>query len=97
MRFIARGRYGGVRKIRLAIRRELSLFADEVAIDLAYFPVVRDWSQADRRMLAELIVERMVTLAGSLLDASPEEARSLADRTEQQMRLVFLAAPHWRS
>ena len=41
MRFIARERYGGVRRIRRAIRRELQLFADELALDLAVFPVDR--------------------------------------------------------
>ena len=33
-RFIARERYGGVRRLRRAINRELQLFADELAIDL---------------------------------------------------------------
>ena len=34
MRFIARERYGGVRAHPRAIRRELQLFADELALDL---------------------------------------------------------------
>src|SRR5689334_6459196 len=38
MRFIARERHGGVRRLRRAIKRELELFGDELAIDLAAFP-----------------------------------------------------------
>lgn len=97
MRFISRERYGGVRRIRRAIRRELQLFADELALDLAMFPVIGGWSPKDRRMFAGLIAETMIHMVGELLEADPVEALELQARTIDQLRLVTLAAPRWRS
>ncbi len=97
MRFIARERHGGVRRLRRQIRRELELFGDELAIDLAQFPVVNEWSVDDRRMFSALIVETMVAMAGELIDASPGEEAEITHRTEQQMRLIFVGVPGWRS
>ena len=71
MRFIARERHGGVRRIRRAIARELELVATELAVDLAVFPIVHGWETDDRRMLAELIVEVMVATCAELVDADP--------------------------
>jgi AcrR family transcriptional regulator len=97
MRFIARERYGGVRRIRRAIRRELQLFADELALDLAMFPVIGDWSPSDRRMFSGLIADTMVHMVAELLEADPAEALELEQRTIDQLRLVSLAVPAWRS
>jgi hypothetical protein len=97
MRFIARERYGGVRRIRRAIRRELQLFADELALDLAAFPVIDTWPPEDRRMIAGLIAETMIHMVAELLEADGDEARQLQERTVDQLRLVSLAAPTWRT
>lgn len=96
MRFIARERHGGVRRLRRAINRELQLFADELSIDLAAFPVIGEWPLDDRRMFAGLIVETMVTISAELLDANPGEEQAIADRAVRQLRLISLGAPHWR-
>lgn len=96
MRFIARERNGGVSRLRRAITRELQLFTDELALDLASFPVVSAWPAEDRGMLADLIVETMVSLIAEILDARPEQFEELAARTEQQLRLITLGVPHWR-
>lgn len=97
MRFIARERHGGVRRLRRAIHRELDLFADELALDLAAFPVVDVWTADDRRLLAGLIVEAMVATAAELLDASPAEEEAIARRAERQLRLIVTGVPQWRS
>lgn len=97
MRFIARERYGGVRRIRRGIRRELQLFADELALDLAVFPVVGDWTAEDRRMFAGLIAETMVHMVAELLEADSAERELLLQRTVDQLRLISLAVPTWRS
>ena len=97
MRFISRERYGGVRRIRRAIRRELQLFADELALDLAMFPVIDRWAPKDRRMFAGLITETMIHMVGELLEADAVEALELQQRTIDQLRLITLAAPSWRS
>jgi AcrR family transcriptional regulator len=95
-RFIARERYGGVKRIRKAIRRELQLFADELAVDLAQFPFVREWSVEDRRMLASAIAEMMIHMVAELLDADAAEADAIIRRTRDQLILVNLGVPMWR-
>lgn len=94
-RFIARERYGGVKRIRKAIRRQLQLFADELSVDLAVFPFVKDWSVDDRRMLASLIAETMVHMAAELLEADPSERDEIVERARQQLVLVNLGVPMW--
>lgn len=94
-RFIARERYGGVKRIRKAIRRQLQLFADELSIDLAVFPFVKDWSVDDRRMLASLIAETMVHMAAELLETDPSERDEIVERARQQLVLVNLGVPMW--
>jgi AcrR family transcriptional regulator len=96
MRFIARERNGGVRRLRRAINRELQLFADELSIDLAAFPVIGDWPTDDRRMFAGMLVETMVTIAAELLDATPDEEATIEERAVKQLRLLTLGASRWR-
>lgn len=96
-RFIARERYGGVKRIRRAIRRELQLFADELAVDLTRFPVVRDWTVDDRRMLASALTELMIHMAAELLEADASEADAIIARTRQQLLLINLGVPAWRA
>ena len=95
-RFIARERYGGVKRIRKAIRRELQLFADELAVDLAQFPFVKDWPVDDRRMLASAIAEMMIHMVAELLEADGPEADALVARTRDQLILINLGVPMWR-
>lgn len=95
LRFIARERYGGVGRLRRAIERELQLFADELAVDLAGFPFVREWSMDDRKVLADLLTETMVGLSSALVDARPQHRAALIARAEQQLRLIALGVPHW--
>src|SRR5438477_9230037 len=73
-RFIARERYGGVKRIRRAIRHALQLFADDLSTDLERFPIVKDWPTEDRNMLASSIAETMIHMAAELLEANPSEA-----------------------
>lgn len=95
-RFIARERYGGVKRIRRAIRRELQLFADELAVDLAQFPFVREWPVDDRRMLASAIAEMMIHMVAELLEADAAEAEAIIARTRNQLILINLGVPTWR-
>lgn len=96
-RFIARERYGGVKRVRKAIRRELQLFADELSIDLAVFPFVKDWTIDDRRMLASLIAETMIHMAAELLDADPAARDEITERSRQQLMLINLGVPMWQT
>ncbi len=96
MRFIARERYGGVRKLRRAIRRELALFADELANDLDVFPVVSNWGPDDRSVLTGLLVEAMVHMAAELIDATQSEAQAVLNATKRQVLLAALGVSMWR-
>lgn len=95
-RFIARERYGGVRRIRRAIRRQLQLFADELAVDLAGFPQLREWTVEDRRMLSSILAETVVHMSAELLDADADEAETIIERARRQLLLVSLGAAAWR-
>lgn len=97
MRFIARERYGGVRRLRRAIRMELDLFANELAVDVSRFPELADWTRTDRQMFADLLVETVVSAVGRLTEARPEEEGEIARRIEKQLRLVVIGVPGWRS
>ncbi len=97
-RFIARERYGGVQPVREAIAGELTLFAEELASDLAAQPESERWTWQDIRMLADLYVDHMVMIAIAFLDASPEHPdseREIADTARRQLRLIRLGRSHW--
>jgi TetR/AcrR family transcriptional regulator, fatty acid biosynthesis regulator len=93
--FIARERYGGVRRLRRSINRELQLFADELAIDLVAMPGVASWSTDDRRMLAGLITETIIRMVAELLEIGPEEERDVIARARSQLYLMSLGVPAW--
>lgn len=99
-RFVSRELAGGHSTIRSAIRKDLQLFRSELAVDLARLPFVRDWATDDLYMLAELIVQTMVSTVQSLLDVPPDkpaEAAAVIDTARKQLRLIVLGVPHWRS
>jgi AcrR family transcriptional regulator len=99
-RFIARERFGGVSTLRQAIRSEIRLFSSELATDLARFPYLNAWSTEDLQMMAGLIVNAMVSTAEEILDVpidNSEVEDEIIRTVEKQLRLVALAAPHWRS
>jgi len=105
--FIARVRSSGNGALRHAIRGEIRLFASELATDLARLPVLREWTTDDLQMLAALIVDTMIATIEAIIDvptagsagqpASPETEAEIARRAEQQLRLIMLGVPHWRS
>ena len=98
-RFIARERFGGVTALRREIRREIRLFASELAIDLARFLYLDRWSSGDLQLLAGLMVNAMVSIAEAILDAPPGDAeaeREVVATAEAQLRLIMLGVPQWR-
>jgi len=105
--FIARVRSSGNGVLRHAIRNEIRLFASELATDLVRLPVLREWTTDDLQMIAALIVDTMIATIEAVLDvptagsaghaASPATEAEIARRAEQQLRLIMLGVPHWRS
>ncbi len=99
-RFIARERFGGVPVVRRAIRHELELFERELATDLARIPGLGTWTAEDLRVLANLVVNAMVSTAEDILDAPPERPeveREIVRAAEKQLRMIVVGAANWRS
>jgi len=99
-RFITRERYGGSPALRDGIRREIQLFAAELATDLARLPHLDGWSTDDLHMVAGLIVNTMVTNAAALVEAPADRPwieAEIVRLAEKQLRLVMLGIPAWRS
>jgi AcrR family transcriptional regulator len=96
MRFIAREKHGGVRRIRRAVVKEVDLVATELALDLARFPVVSGWPAPDQRLLANLIVDMMVGVAADLVDAEARERADLLRGSERKLRLIVVGVAGWR-
>jgi AcrR family transcriptional regulator len=99
-RFLVRERNGGVPALRRAIRGEIRLFSNELALYLARFPELHAWRSDDVQMVAMLMVETMVAAVESLLDASggdPLAEQEVIALAEKQLRLITIAIPQWRS
>jgi AcrR family transcriptional regulator len=97
-RFLVRERSSGVTVLRYAIRTEIRLLTAELAIDLARFPALHDWSSEDLNMLASLLVNSMIPIAEAIEEvqdvAALEEIKPI---TVKQLRIIALGASDWRS
>ncbi len=97
-RFISRERSSGATVLRYAIRTEIRLITSELAIDLARFPGLRDWSSEDLNILADLFVNAMISIAEAIEDAADaaaiDEIRSTAIK---QLRMITVGVANWRS
>ncbi|MFD7903065.1 TetR family transcriptional regulator [Kitasatospora sp. NPDC059747] len=102
VRFLARERHGGVRRVREAIDAELGRFAAEVGAALGLQPVSAGWSEGDLRMLAELYVDHMVSTAAAFLEAleaqeaDPGREGRIAATARLQLRLISVGRRHWQ-
>lgn len=99
-RFIGRERFGGVPVVRDSIRHELSLFERELATDLARLPNLNTWTSEDLRVMANLIVNAMVSTAEGIVSAPPERPeaeREIVRTAEKQLRLIVVGVANWRS
>ncbi|MCQ4206732.1 MULTISPECIES: TetR family transcriptional regulator [Streptomyces] len=95
VRFIARERHGGVRRVREAISEQLGQFADEVRAALRLDPEAAGWTEEDLLMLASLYVDHMVITASAFLTTAPEDLARVSGLAERQLRLVTLGRKHW--
>ena len=99
-RFIARERFSGSPPVREAIRHELELFERELATDLARLPRASEWSSEDLRVMANLIVTAMVSMAESVISAPterPDVERDIIRTAEVQLRMILVGAANWQS
>ena len=99
-RFVSRELAGGHHAIRQAIRKELQLFRSELAVDLARLPYVRDWRTDDLYVLADLIVQTMVSTVSELLEVEPDDTAgeaAVAVAARKKLLLIVLGVPRFRS
>ena len=99
-RFIARERSSGVTVLRYAIRTEIRLLTSELAIDLARFPGLRDWSSEDLNILASPIVNAMISIAEALedrADATDSALEEIRQTATTQLRMIIVGVANWHS
>jgi AcrR family transcriptional regulator len=97
-RFIGRERSSGVTVLRYAIRTEIRLITSELAIDLARFPGLTDWSSEDLNILASLFVNSMILIAETIEDAQDASALAEIKRIAvKQLRMIAVGSAGWRS
>ncbi len=103
-RFIARERSSGVTVVRYAIRTEIRLLTAELAIDLARFPGLKNWSSEDLNLLANLIVNAMISIAEAIEDVADTSAAADSPALEEirrtairQLRMIIVGVAGWRS
>ena len=96
LRFVARERHGGVRRLRRLIRSEIQLGVEELAIDLAQYDPVATWPLEDRRVLAGALSEAVILMAFDMPEASPADRELIIRQTERRMLLIMVGAQAWR-
>ena len=97
-RFIARERSSGVAAVRLAIRRQFTLFASELAADLRRFGLLTHWPLDDRLLLAEIIVNQMISTTEAILETPPDEPdaeQQVIARAERQLHMIVIGLSGW--
>src|SRR3981189_272076 len=75
-RFLTRERYSGSGPVQRAIGIELKLFSSDLAVDLARFENLRDWTTEDLHMMADLIVTAMFSTVMERVEAPPRAAET---------------------
>jgi AcrR family transcriptional regulator len=98
LRFIARERLAGPPAVRDAVRHQLELVERELATDIAHVPFTRAWSASDLAVLANLLVNAMLTHAEQLSRATgAPDVRRIAATARRQLHMVLVGALRWDS
>jgi AcrR family transcriptional regulator len=101
--FMASERSGGSPVIRAAVRKEISHFANEMALDLRALNFLPQLSTSSLQMICGLVVNTMINAASDILDLPPKQEQSqpqleheLVENFVRQLRVIFLGAANWR-
>lgn len=97
--FLVKERYAGSRPIRAAIHDHITQLVNELARDFGQFGAFEHVTQDDLRMIAELVVNTIISLAERILDVAPDnvEDSALMLRAEKQLRVIFMGVGRWDS
>jgi hypothetical protein len=98
--FLLRERSGGSPVMREAIAKEIRYFGNELAADLRLLEPYARFSASDLEMVADLVINTLITLSLEILGLPPSQSRLEQDaiaRGVKQLRLIFLGTLAWRS
>ncbi|MGB1465918.1 MAG: TetR family transcriptional regulator [Alcanivorax nanhaiticus] len=98
--FVAKELFGGTPTMRNAIRREIRMFTNELAMDMARFPFLNHFSSEDLQMMAALVVNNVTALTQEMLELEENDEfgqQQVLVAAEKQLRLVFLGVTQWKS
>ena len=81
-----------------AIFDEIRTFIVELAGDLQRCPLLESWSDDDRYMLADLLVNAVANTTNPILRShhSGRDDAVIIKLAEKQMMLILLSVPHWK-
>lgn len=98
-RFIARERLAGSVPVRAAVRHQLELIERELATDIARVPGAGGWSGEDLLILANLLVNAMLSHAEELALAGGRDdvVRRIEGVARRQLHIVLIGALSWDS
>ncbi|WP_183094486.1 TetR family transcriptional regulator [Nocardioides stalactiti] len=98
-RFIGRERMAGPAPVREAIRHQLELIERELATDIARVPGAGRWSADDLLILANLLVNAMLSHAEELALAGDraDVVRRIEATARRQLHMVLIGALQWDS
>ena len=93
------GSSAGPVPVREAVRHQLELIERELATDIAQVPGARRLSGDDLLVLANLLVNAMLSHAGELALASgrPDVVKRVETTARRQLRMVLIGALSWDS
>ena len=98
--FVAKELFGGTPTMRNAIRREIRMFTNELAMDMARFPFLNHLSAEDLQMMAGLVVNNVTALTQEMLELEESDTfgqQEVLGTAEKQLRLIFLGVGQWKS
>lgn len=97
--FAVRERYSGTEAVRSAIHAEIRGLIDELASDLRRFDAFGHIDSDDMDMIAVLVVNTVIAFSERILEVAPDDPKygELMQRTEKQLRLIFMGIAQWRS
>ncbi|GAB3681053.1 TetR family transcriptional regulator [Salinisphaera aquimarina] len=97
--FVVKERFSGTVAMRAAIHDEIKLLTNALAYDFGRFDEFSHIAEIDLRMMADLVVNTVISLSERILEVAPDNAEddALMLRAEKQLRLIFMGVGRWES
>ena len=98
--FVSKELASGTPTMRNAIRREIRMFTNELAMDMARFPFLDHVNAEDLQMMAGLVVNNVTALTQEMLELEETDETGQQEvliTAEKQLRLIYFGVGMWRS